>query len=89
LDKYLLRVMTFKVRGSSHRDRGNVRNNRAQLNVQKIKHHKPHLIGFQELQDGNLETCKRKLPEYSCVLRLRAGNKAHTNSTRYFRSNTT
>ena len=76
MDECLLRVMTFNVRGSSHGDGANAWDNRAPLNVQTIKHHKPHLIGFQELQDGNLETYKKKLPEYGYVLGPEAGNKA-------------
>jgi endonuclease/exonuclease/phosphatase family metal-dependent hydrolase len=68
--------MTFNVRGSYHRDGDNAWNRRAPLNVQTIKSYRPHLIGFQELQDGNLETYKTKLPEYGFVLGLRAGNKA-------------
>jgi hypothetical protein len=53
--------MTFNVRGSYHRDGLNTWNNRAPLNVETIKHHAPHLIGFQELQGGNLETYQEVL----------------------------
>jgi hypothetical protein len=68
VDACLLRVMTFNVRGSNYRDGLNVWENRAPLNVETIKHYALHLIGFQELQGGNLETYQEKLPEYDYVL---------------------
>jgi endonuclease/exonuclease/phosphatase family metal-dependent hydrolase len=73
----LLRVMTFNIRGSFHEGDGiNVWNNRAALNVETLKRQAPHVIGFQELQSGNLDTYEENLPEYSRVLGPRAGNKA-------------
>jgi endonuclease/exonuclease/phosphatase family metal-dependent hydrolase len=72
----LLRVMTFNVRGSNYRDGLNVWENRAPLNVETIKHYALHLIGFQELQGGNLETYQEKLPEYDYVLGPEASDKA-------------
>jgi endonuclease/exonuclease/phosphatase family metal-dependent hydrolase len=69
--------MTFNVRGSFHKGDGvNAWNNRAALNVETIKCHAPDVIGFQELQSGNLDTYEEKLPEYGRVLGPRAGNKA-------------
>ena len=76
MDACLLRVMTFNVRGSYHEDGVNAWNNRAPLNVETIKHHAPHLISFQELQGGNLDTYRKSLPEYSYVLGPEAGNRA-------------
>jgi endonuclease/exonuclease/phosphatase family metal-dependent hydrolase len=77
VDACLLRVMTFNVRGSFHEGDGvNAWNNRAALNVETIKCHAPDVIGFQELQNGNLDAYEEKLPQYSCVLGPRAGNKA-------------
>ncbi len=83
MDACLLRVMTFNVRGSFHEGDGlNAWNNRAALNVETLKRQAPDLIGFQELQSGNLDTYEEKLPEYGRVLGPRAGNKSPTNSTR-------
>jgi endonuclease/exonuclease/phosphatase family metal-dependent hydrolase len=76
VDACLLRVMTFNVRGSNYRDGLNVWENRAPLNVETIKHYALHLIGFQELQGGNLETYQEKLPEYDYVLGPEASDKA-------------
>jgi endonuclease/exonuclease/phosphatase family metal-dependent hydrolase len=76
MDTCLLRVMTFNIRGSYHGDGINAWNNRAALNVETIKRHAPDVIGFQELQSGNLDTYRNRLPEYDYVLGLRAGNKA-------------
>lgn len=56
--------MTFNVRGSHRRDGENAWKNRAALNVATIRRNGPDLIGFQELQDGNLKAYKVELPEY-------------------------
>jgi len=68
--------MSFNVRGSS-RDRGkaNAWKNRADLNVEVIERRTPDLIGFQELQRGNLETYRERLPQYAYVLGPRYGNR--------------
>jgi hypothetical protein len=72
----VLRVMTFNIRGSFHDGDGiNVWNNRSAVNVETIKRYAPHVIGFQELQSGNLDTYEKELPEYVCVLGPEAGNK--------------
>ena len=72
----LLRVMTFNVRGSFHEGDGiNAWNNRSAVNVETIKRYAPDVIGFQELQSGNLDTYEKELPEYVCVLGPEAGNK--------------
>jgi endonuclease/exonuclease/phosphatase family metal-dependent hydrolase len=84
MDACLLRVMTFNIRGSYHRDGINAWNNRAAPNVETIKHHAPDVIGFQELQSGNLDTYRKKLPEFGYVLGLRAGNKAPHESNAIF-----
>jgi endonuclease/exonuclease/phosphatase family metal-dependent hydrolase len=69
--------MTFNVRGSFNKSDGiNAWNNRAALNVETIKRHAPDLIGFQELQSGNLDTYQQRLPEYDYILGPIAGNKA-------------
>ena len=69
--------MSFNVRGS-FRDRGKAEawENRAVLNVETIERHAPDLIGFQELQEGNLETYRERLPQYAHVLGPRYGNRA-------------
>jgi endonuclease/exonuclease/phosphatase family metal-dependent hydrolase len=70
-------VMSFNVRGS-FRDRGtpNVWPERAGLNVETIRHHAPDVIGFQELQSGNLETYREDLPRYDYVPGPEYGNAA-------------
>jgi endonuclease/exonuclease/phosphatase family metal-dependent hydrolase len=72
-----MRVMSFNVRGS-FRDRGKAEawENRAVLNVETIERHAPDVIGFQELQEGNLETYRERLPQYAHVLGPRYGNRA-------------
>ena len=70
-----VRVMTFNVRGSFHEDDGiNAWSNRAPLNVETIERHAPDLIGFQELQKGNLDTYRERLPEYGYLPGPVAGN---------------
>jgi endonuclease/exonuclease/phosphatase family metal-dependent hydrolase len=69
--------MTFNVRGSIHEGDGiNAWNNRAALNVETLKRQAPHVIGFQEVQSGNLVTYEERIPEYGRVLGPRAGDKA-------------
>jgi len=77
LDGYKIQVMSFNVRGS-FRDRGkaNAWENRATANVEAIERRAPALIGLQELQSGNLETYREKLPQYDCVPGPRYGNRA-------------
>jgi endonuclease/exonuclease/phosphatase family metal-dependent hydrolase len=72
-----IRVMSFNIRGS-FRDRGkaNAWENRADLNVRVVEGCAPDLIGFQELQRGNLETYEKRLPQYVHVLGPRSGNRA-------------
>jgi len=61
--------MTFNIRGSSHSEDGvNAWDKRAQLNVETIGRANPDLIGFQELEKGNLETYQKWLPEYEYML---------------------
>jgi hypothetical protein len=45
------------------------------LNVETVRRQAPDVIGFQELQSGNLDTYEEKLPQYRRVLGPRAGNK--------------
>lgn len=59
-----LRVMSFNIRGAVHPDGANAWPARAALNVATIRRHAPDLIGFQEAQQGNLETYRAALPEY-------------------------
>ncbi len=71
----VIRVMTFNIRGAVHRGDGvNAWEGRAALNVRTIKRHAPDLIGFQELQGGNLATYREQLPEYAHELGPRAEN---------------
>src|SRR5919202_1210886 len=70
-----LPLMTFNVRGSHHPDGENAWENRAALNVATIKRHAPELIGFQELQDGNLRAYETELSGYEHSLGPRYENR--------------
>ena len=74
---YRIRVMSFNIRGS-FRDIGKADSwdNRAVLNAETIERWAPDLIGFQELQSGNLEMYRERLPQYAHVLGPRYGNRA-------------
>lgn len=63
-----VRVMSFNVRGASHRDGINVWQVRAELNVQTIKRYEPDVIGFQELHAPNLAVYKKELPGYERIM---------------------
>lgn len=67
--------MTFNVRGSHHPDGENAWERRAALNVSVIERYGPDLIGFQELQDGNLRTYDARLPGYERALGPRYENR--------------
>ena len=59
------RVMSFNIRGADHPgDGANQWQYRAALNVATIRKYAPDVIGFQELQDGNLTTYQAELNEY-------------------------
>jgi endonuclease/exonuclease/phosphatase family metal-dependent hydrolase len=77
LDGCQIRVMSFNIRGSS-RDRGgpNSWEKRADTNVEIMERQAPGLVGFQELQIGNLETYRERLASYACVQGPRYGNRA-------------
>ncbi len=77
MDGYTIRVMSFNIRGS-FRDRAtsDAWDDRADLNVETIERWAPDLIGFQELQRGNLRTYRKSLPRYAHVLGPRYGNRA-------------
>jgi endonuclease/exonuclease/phosphatase family metal-dependent hydrolase len=62
------RIMTFNIRGSLFEDGDNIWSARADLNTQTIRHYNPDLIGFQELQIGNLMTYVQHLPGYAHIL---------------------
>lgn len=65
--------MSFNIRGAFHQgDGANLWQHRAALNVETIRRHAPDLIGFQELQSGNLSVYEAELTEYQYVL----GNEA-------------
>jgi len=69
--------MSFNVRGSFRdKAKADAWEKRADLNVETIEHCSPDLIGFQELQKGNLETYQKRLPHYAHVLGPRYGNRA-------------
>src|SRR3954462_7138598 len=72
-----MRLISFNIRGSFRRGDGvNAWCNRAAPNVAIIKHCVPDLIGFQELQDGNLNTYQETLLGYDCLLGLEAGSRS-------------
>lgn len=63
------RVMSFNIRGSFRSSDGqNNWDRRAALNVATIQKYAPDLIGFQELQDGNLSVYRAELPDYQYIV---------------------
>ena len=61
--------MSFNIRGSFHAQDGvNQWEKRWSLNVATIRKYAPDLIGFQELQDGNLATYQAELSDYHYIL---------------------
>ncbi|HVU11363.1 MAG TPA: endonuclease/exonuclease/phosphatase family protein [Phototrophicaceae bacterium] len=71
------RAMSFNIRGASHPEDGvNHWPQRAPLNVATIRQHAPDLIGFQELERGNLDTYEAELTDYRYIL----GNDASDHS---------
>jgi endonuclease/exonuclease/phosphatase family metal-dependent hydrolase len=67
-----IRVMSFNSNGArSHEEDTNAWQKRIELNVQTIKRYAPDLIGFQEVENGNLESYQQPLAEYNHVI----GNK--------------
>jgi endonuclease/exonuclease/phosphatase family metal-dependent hydrolase len=74
MEARLLKVMSFNIRGFSHRGDGiNRWENRAALNVATIERYAPDLIGLQELRAESLATYQEKMPEYAYVLGPGAG----------------
>jgi endonuclease/exonuclease/phosphatase family metal-dependent hydrolase len=72
-----LRVMTFNIRGAYwQRDGVNFWPERAALNVSTIQRHAPDLIGFQELQDGNMAVYAQQLANYRWSLGPHYGDNA-------------
>ena len=68
MDGRTLRVMSFNVRGASHRDGINAWPGRAEINVRTIERYAPDLIGLQELHAPNLEVYKEELPGYERIM---------------------
>jgi endonuclease/exonuclease/phosphatase family metal-dependent hydrolase len=63
------RLLSFNIRGSFVKSDGeNLWEHRAALNVETIRKIAPHLIGFQELQLGNLQAYERELADYDFLL---------------------
>jgi endonuclease/exonuclease/phosphatase family metal-dependent hydrolase len=72
-----MRVMSFNVRGAYWEQDGvNYWPERAELNVATILRHQPDLIGFQELQDGNMAVYEQTLTRYSWSRGPHYGNRA-------------
>ena len=70
------RVMSFNIRGShSTKDGVNAWANRAALNVKTIRSYSPDLIGFQELEEGNLKEYQVHFSDYGYVLGPSYGNR--------------
>jgi len=68
MESRTLRVMSFNVRGASHRDGINAWPGRAEINVRTIKRYAPDLIGLQEVHAPNLEVYKEDLPGYGRIM---------------------
>lgn len=67
-----LNVMTFNIRGAPDRDIVNAWENRADLNLRTLQRYTPDLIGFQEVQNENLEFYRRELSDYAFVTGVHA-----------------
>jgi endonuclease/exonuclease/phosphatase family metal-dependent hydrolase len=67
MESRTIKVMSFNIRGASHRDGINAWEGRARLNVETIKRYAPDLIGFQELHAPNLEVYEDELPGYARI----------------------
>ena len=63
-----VRVMSFNVRGASHRDGINAWEGRAALNVDTIKRYGPGVIGLQEVHAPNLAVYEEELPGYGRIM---------------------
>lgn len=65
-----VRVMTFNIANAinTEDDGENAWEKRESLNVETIKHYAPDLIGFQQLDQGNLETYREQLADYQWAL---------------------
>jgi endonuclease/exonuclease/phosphatase family metal-dependent hydrolase len=85
MDKRPIRVMSFNVRGS-FRDQGtpNAWGARAALNVGTIVRCAPDVVGFQEVQSGNLKTYGEALPRYDRLPGPEYGNRARPNLNAIF-----
>jgi len=60
--------MTFNVQGATYPEEGpNSWGSRTALNVGTIKRYTPDMIGFQEIQGGNLATYRKRLTDYDHV----------------------
>ncbi|MCW8133081.1 MAG: endonuclease/exonuclease/phosphatase family protein [Planctomycetota bacterium] len=71
-----MRVLSFNIRGSYVKSDGdNLWEKRAALNVETIHKLAPGLIGFQELQLGNLALYEKELAEYDFVLGPKYNNR--------------
>lgn len=77
-------LMTFNVRGAIHDDSENVWSKRADLNVRTIQKYNPDLIGFQELQMGNMVTYYQNLVRYAHILGPESSEMARFNYNAIF-----
>jgi endonuclease/exonuclease/phosphatase family metal-dependent hydrolase len=66
--------MTFNIRGMGRDDGENQWRFRSDLNVETIQKYNPDLIGFQEVEAGNLDTYMVRLRDYEFVLGPRTGS---------------
>ncbi|GAB5494225.1 MAG: endonuclease/exonuclease/phosphatase family protein [Phototrophicaceae bacterium] len=64
----MFRVMSFNIRGAFHDDGENEWDKRRALNIATIKKYNPDIIGFQEVQEGNIVDYKAALTEYEYEL---------------------
>ncbi len=69
-----LRVMTFNVRGFYHADGENAWIHRDTLNVETIRRARPHFVGLQEVQTGNMKAYDRDLTDHHWLAWPEYGN---------------
>jgi len=78
-----LRLMSFNIKCALFEDGENNWVHRAPINVATIRQQDPDLIGFQEVQPGNVVVYTEHLPEYTYVLGVETARENETGSHYY------
>lgn len=79
----MLRLMTFNIKGAYYEDGSNNWPFRAQLNSDTINEFNPDLIGFQEVQPGNIDHYEKHLTGYAYELGAETARENNSGSHYY------